>query len=263
LLVEVAAAAACLSTPVWFYGRTFFLESFMLCFLVGAYALALRKQMAILPGVLLGLAVMLKAYAVLFALPLLALFAWERRWRDVFALGLPLAGFVAFQLGYNWYFHSSPFTPPQPFDRGSFREGFIGQLFNRRHGLIFAAPSVLVPLVCWPRFLRAVPREGLVLGSAFLMNLLLLSHFSGWCGESVGPRYLMPFMPFLFAAMLAPSSAPWDFAPLGKLFAGVLLTGSLLMNGYGAMHFMEFWHRNPLLVVVKKYLPDAKAWSPQ
>src|SRR5262249_62238810 len=80
-VVMAVTAVAFLGTPVWFYGRSLFMESFLLGFLVGAYALALRKDWNLLPGILLGCAVQLKPHFALFAVPLLADRVLRRQWR--------------------------------------------------------------------------------------------------------------------------------------------------------------------------------------
>jgi hypothetical protein len=246
-VLNFVSAIAFLGTPVWLYGRSFFMESFVMFFVCGAYALALRKNAALLPGIFLALAIHLKAYVALLALPLAIDFALRREFRKGLWLCLPVGVGVLGVLTLNKICYGGWLTGPQPFIWGSFKTGAIGLLFAPKWGLFFFAPAAFVALWCWPRFLKTYPREAVLLAAAFLLNYLLMANWDGWSGGAYGPRYLAPLLPFFFAALATPGPNPFECRPLGKSLVYALCLVSVAINGYAAIHYAEFWHHNPVL----------------
>jgi hypothetical protein len=246
-VLNFVSGLAFLGTPVWLYGRSFFMESFVTFFVCGAYALALRKNWPLLPGVLLALAVHLKAYTAALALPLAVDFVLRRQYRKGLWFALPVGVGVLGVLAMNKVYHGGWLTGPQPFLLGSIRAGALGLLFAPKWGLFFFAPAAIVALWCWPRFLRTQPRVAVLLAAAFLLNYLTLANWEWWCGKAYGPRYLAPLLPFLFAALATPGPRPFECPPLGKGLVYALCLISVVMNGYAAIAYTRCWQRNPLL----------------
>jgi hypothetical protein len=92
-----------------------------------------------------------------------------------------------------------------------------------------------------------------MLGSAFVINFMLIAGYQNWNGgTSVGPRYLTPFFPFLFAALVVPLT--WG-RPVKILFAIVALL-SIYANADAALRRARYWGASPLVhsgeAVVKK-----------
>jgi hypothetical protein len=244
--INAVTAVTFLATPIWFYGRSLFMESFLLCFLIGAYALALRKEWNVLPGVLLGCAVQLKPHYTLFALPLLADRALHRRWLGVVGLAAPLAVSTVLLLFTYAQLYGSPFTPPQLFVVGNTFNGLVGLLFSGKHGLLAFVPVALIAIACWPSFLSRQRRYALLLGSGFLMFLFLMASYHDWAaGICYGPRHLTPTIPLLFAALV--QLREYRFVRIGvvKVALLVLVVVSVLVNARGVFYYSEYWDKNP------------------
>ena len=88
--VAVATALTFLGTPVWHYGRTLFTEPYALACVLGAYALFIGKQRALLPGLLLGLAVLMKGTYLLLTVPIGVALLWRRDWKRLLSLCAPV-----------------------------------------------------------------------------------------------------------------------------------------------------------------------------
>src|SRR5439155_6173979 len=124
--INAVTAVALLGTPVWFYARSMFLEGMLTCCVVGAYALTLRKQWSLLPGLLIGISVQLKPNLALAALPLFVDLLLRRQWRRAAMMALPVAASVGLLAWLYSELYGSPLTPPQPFLLGNFLEGAGG-----------------------------------------------------------------------------------------------------------------------------------------
>jgi hypothetical protein len=255
--VNVVSAAAFLGTPVWFYGRSLFLEGWLTCFTVGAYALALRRRSAVLPGVLFGLAMQLKPNYAVVALPLLAEAAARRQWGRLAGLALPMACSAALLPLQYWYLYGSPLTPPQPFLLGDFFDGASGLLANAEVGLVYFSPIAVLAALCWLWFLRRGGAPAAVVGSGFVLFFVLMACYRSWdAGYCYGPRHLTPVLPLLLTSLVV-LPVPWRCrTAVGRrpawgltAAAGVLLAVSVTVNGAAAFNYNRLWRVNPYVRV--------------
>jgi hypothetical protein len=223
---ERAAAATfalLFSTPLFVYGLLNFSHALTAACLFGAWLLIFVKRGArrdVAAGALIGLAAFAE-YPCAVAGVLLVACAWRRAAR-IIAGGLPFAVALA---AYNLAAFGSVFALSSGHERNAqFRElagaglfgigvpkfgALVGLLFDPARGLLFFAPVVLAALVALPHARRALPRDAflaLVLVPAALV--VLYAGYPNWEGGwSVGPRYLVPAIPFLlFPLVFVPVS---------------------------------------------------------
>lgn len=242
--VNAVTAVAFLSSPVWFYGRSLFLEGWLTFCVVGAYALVLRKRWSFLPGLLIGLSIQLKAHEGLIALPLFADLLLRREWRRTAWMALPVAVSAGLLLALNAALYGSPLTPSQPFVPGNPWVGFKGLLFSREWGLFLFCPVAATALLCWPAFVRKHGRPAVVLGAGFLLFFALMISYNGWHG-SYGPRHIVPVLPLLLASLTAlPELRLYRHTAFKALVWGLVAVG-VAANGFGVFFYAECWSRNP------------------
>jgi hypothetical protein len=245
---DLVTLAAFLGTPIWFYGRSLFLEGFLVFFVVASYALALRKGQNVLPGLLLACAVQLKPHYALLALPLLGERLAQRKMGEMIRMALPLAGSVGvlFVCYAHWY--GSPWRPPQPFVVGDVFEGAVGLLLGGETGLVYFTPIALAALACWPSFVRTCGRPALVLGTGFVAFYLLTASYAFWDGGfCYGPRYLVPVLPLLIAALVRLPRTRLYRSRCGKGVLAALVALSVLVNGVSVFYYWCCWSANPYL----------------
>jgi hypothetical protein len=235
-------AAVFLGTPVWAYGRSFFMEPYLLALAVGSYALVLSDRAPLLPGILLGIAMQLKPHFGLLAVPLLAYYALRKDWRSALWLAIPLAVSVLIILGTYWAMFGSPLQSPQSFHYGDILTGLKGLLVSPKAGMFVFAPVAFAALACWPLFLkRHGPKAWVVLGG-FLPYFLFMAAYAYWDGGySFGPRYLVPILPFFLMPLLELFHRkrylkPWILIPVLAL----CLWG-IRLNALEAFHYGEYW----------------------
>ena len=247
--VNAVTAVAFLGSPVWFYGRSLFLEGLLTFCSVAAYALALRKKWSLLPGILVGISLQLKVHEALVGLPLLADMLLRREWRRAAWMALPVAGSVAVLLGLNAALYGSPLTPPQPFVPTYPWDGFTGLLFSSQWGLFLFCPVAALAFLCWPALLRGHGRPAAVMASGFVFYFLLMMCYAGWHG-SYGPRHIVPALPLLLGGLAAlPEMRAYQYAAV-KALAGGLAAIGFVVNGFGVFCYSQFWGRNPYWVIL-------------
>jgi hypothetical protein len=244
-VVDVVSLVAFLGTSAWFYSRSLFLESFLLMTVCGAYYLVISRQLAFVAGVFVGCAIQLKAYYLLAFVPLGIDMLIRRDWKQLllFCVAPAISG-VLFLLQ-NKLCYGGYLTGPQAFLHGDFLEGAKGLIFSRQFGLFYACPIAIVPLLCWPTFIRRFPRESILLGSAFLINYLLIAEYSLWRGgHCYGPRYLTPFIPFLFSALVVRPEWLRLRSWRGLMFWGIA-GASIFFNALAVFYYERFWASLP------------------
>ncbi len=246
--IDTISAVTFLGTSIWFYSRSLFLESHLLMCMCGTYYCVLSRRSPLLAGFFAGLALQFKAYYLLAMIPIGIDLLWRRDWKYLLWSSLPIAISGMLFLFQNQFFFGDCFTGSQPYLVGSFRDGALGLLFSRSHGLLATSPVMVIALLAWPRFLRKYPREATLLGSAFLINFIVMSLYAIWWGATCyGPRYLTPFLPFLFASLAA---APhWlSIRSWRGIFFWMLAISSMAINASAVFYYAHFWENPPISV---------------
>jgi hypothetical protein len=198
-------------------------HAFTACTLFGSWFLLTSprsKWSSVLAGLLAGTAVLTDLLALPIA-ALLLLYAVrghsERPWR-AFGAG---AGAVALVLViYDIGCFGAPFITNQTIPAPQFQTqglwlGMLGVPDLRRlywltihpfRGLFYCCPLFVIPVLSWPnqwRWRELTWEQSIPLAIIAWFALFMLS-FNGWTGGfGVGPRYLIPMLPFLFSFALA------------------------------------------------------------
>lgn len=237
-----------LATPAAAYAGNFYSHQFVAALLFGAFALLLfspgRKQgigivRALLFGLLCGF-VVISEYPTAIIVAALGIYALTRLRpiEIVFAIlgGLPpLALMAAYDLaafGTIWpvgYSHSAlwqdqhhtgfmSITYPHP-------EALWGLLFSSFRGLFVRAPWLLLALpgaVIWWRSRKQRGAWWLCLVGVVGLTLFYGSSIMWWGGFGIGPRYLVPMLPFLALMATFGLQAAWS-RPALKILSVVLI----------------------------------------
>lgn len=225
----IGTLALGLATPLWPYARTLFSESLAalgLCLaLLGAvgYRQAAPDRSAALPlfwcSCGLALLVLARAANALLAAPVLLYIgyvSWRKqamRWpflldyRELFALGLPLAGTVMLTLLYNYARFHTWFTFPQAaFETFStpLLTGLTGLLVSPGKGILWYMPVVVLlffGLPAW-RQKERLPEYTLA-ATLIVITLLFYAKWYDWTGgRAWGPRLLVMTTPAMLVLCL-------------------------------------------------------------
>jgi hypothetical protein len=181
----------------------------------------------------------------------------EARWRDrgralaMFAAGslpplLALAVYQTTAFGAPWssgYAHVANPTFAAGMAHGILGVGWprpqvvLALLFGRARGLLYVAPVLALAIVGLVRGVRDPhSRRRAITASAIVIAFLLMNagYYMWWGGAALGPRHMVPALPFLclgFAWVLP--AAGWQRAWQGDLF--VVLLGISVVNQLAAV----------------------------
>ncbi|MCX7790682.1 MAG: hypothetical protein N2378_08585 [Chloroflexaceae bacterium] len=251
----VAALSFGLGTMAWPYTQTFFAEPLQALLWLGAVALIWRPDGSpastrayLLSGLLAGLGPAVKIQAGI-GLPIIGLFAlWSAyRARRLWTLTLAWGLGVALPLAALALYHTALFGSPLRTGYGDegragfvtpFWEGFSGQLWGLRRGLIWSNPLILLAL---PGLVALWRRDrSLALVCAALAGAQVVFHASWYAwegGGAWGPRFLPPILPLLCLPLAALWSVPrsrarWLYVPTAILavFTLAVQAGALGVN---------------------------------
>jgi hypothetical protein len=265
----LSALTYALATTAWPYAGTFLSEPLSVVVLLGS-ALAITRwqrdghprQLAT-AAILAGLAVHVHVLNLV-ALPCLAYYAlaptihasgWQtlgasldrRAW--VIAAGLGALTLVLLGVDHWWRFGS-------PFETGRYGRyghwvwpwrGLATMLIAPGRSLLIYSPPLLLGLAAWPALRRRDPTTASFVLALALTRLVFVACRSDWHGGwAIGPRYLIPTIPFLLVPLAGWldrwSSHAW---PKRALAAG-LLGLSVPLQAWLASHsvFQVFWQLN-------------------
>ena len=161
-----------------------------------------------LAGLWFGIACVAK-FPYLFVLPALMLLLPRIPSRWVY-FGVGFACPVALLLGYNTVMFGHPLvtsydriaifeagawhvgTHRNDFSLEIFSRGLIGQLLDRRHGLLWTSPITVVSLVGFAYLMQRRWRLGVALGSTFLLLYGFFAAYRFWNTSHYGNRFLFP-----------------------------------------------------------------------
>jgi hypothetical protein len=231
LLALVAALALGLGSLAFAYSTVFFGHVLAGAFLLGAFALA---GPFLLPspappgaggrplgaGLLAGAAVLTELPAALGGLAIAGylVLSWpgDQRWRAVtlYALGAALP--IALLIAYQWAAFGGPLstgyarlanpTFAEGMSRGVLGVGWprpavLAQiLVGRSRGLLYASPVLLLGFVGLIQAVRGarLRREAILAGAIVIAFVALSSgYYMWWGGAALGPRHVVPALPFL------------------------------------------------------------------
>jgi hypothetical protein len=237
--IDVTVFALLFASPLFAYGLLNFSHALTAAALFGAWALLFiephNSRNVYAAGALIGLAT-ISEYPCAIAGVVLIACAWRRAPRIIagalpFAIGLAIYD----KLLFGSVFALSSGNERNAQFRAMAREGLFGislpqpstllrLLFDPSRGLFIFAPILLVALVALPRAWRALPRDAflaLVLVPAAL--IVFYSGYPNWHGGwSVGPRYLVPAIPFLLFPLVFAASSVVEWIALGASVAAVV-----------------------------------------
>ncbi len=232
------------STSLLPYAKSYLREPLLMLCLLLAF-LDARRGRELRSGLWLGAGMLVKATFVL-NVPILAVYAVARRpaWRGALLAFLagPAAG--ALLLGaYNAARFGSPLASGYDPTVDNFSTpllvGLYGQLLSSGKSVFLYAPLGLVALAGFAGLARHHRAEAWLSGAIFAVNAVFHAKFASWAGEgSWGPRYLVPFLPFLIlpAAELIQSGRAWR----RRAAALALALGVAVQIGGTAIYFGSY-----------------------
>lgn len=200
------------SSPLWYYGRTFFTEPWTVSFLAAGLAAA-RGGRYHLAGIFMALILALKETGVLIVIPFVLAVVALRGWRTSLALLVAPTVFSVLWVAKNLVLVGEPFATFQPFQYGNLGDGASGLLVDPSHGLLWFAPLAVVSAAGWfvsappghetTRLDRVVGRAAL---GAFVAVFLVTAAWVDWRGGSCyATRLLLPTL----VALAIPAARLW------------------------------------------------------
>ena len=286
----VATLSLAFGTILWPYSKFGFNAPLATCCLLGATLCTwigvrdYRSYVLMAGGALQGMALLTRHEMGVMIIPIFIwLVAESRRDRQLMfkrlvLFGLPFALAVGVWMWYNASRFGHPFDtgllrdPNVRFD-SSFFVGLYGLLASPGRALFLYAPITLVGLLALKRLAMQDRSTALLFGLQILILTSLIAKMHQWDGgESYGPRYLVPLLPYLTVPIAV-------LFPLGQravrrriLFTtlalsvlvqlpGVLVDYSKIQNafarqtaGYSIQMSRYSWEATPLVLNVKSAL---------
>lgn len=230
-----ATFALLFATPLFAYGLLNFSHALTAACLFGAWLLLFVQPHEFAAGALIGVAV-LAEYPCAVAGAVLLAFAGRRALKAI-AGGIPFAAILAL---YNYAAFGSAFALSSGNERNAqFRElagsglfgigvpkvgALLGLLFDPARGLLLFAPVIIAALIALPHARRALPRDAfLALVAVPAALLVLYSGYPNWHGGwAVGPRYLVPAIPFLLFPLVFAAPTILESLLLGASLVAVV-----------------------------------------
>ena len=247
--IAVALFALLFATPLFAYGLLLFSHVLAAAGLFGAWAAAFLpaepRRLArreVLAGALLGLAVLSEPPVVVPAVFLVGCVAWRRGAARPLRILLGAVPFAACLLAYNAICFGGPFEfssghEVDPSFRSLAASGVFGVslpslgvlfrlLVDPSKGLFVFAPVLFLGLRALPASARVLGRAAAAaLGLLPLSLLLLYAGYPNWHGGfTVGPRYLVPALPFLVFPLVFRGGGRLEALLLGASTGAVALT---------------------------------------
>jgi hypothetical protein len=243
-----AAAVAYLGSPLWHYGQTLFSESFLACFSVAAFAVALRAQNYAIAGSLIGAGTLIKTPLVLIAVPLIGDALLRRNWRQALECAAPIALAGLLVLYWNRQMYGDWLRNPQEWESGSLPDGLFGLSLSWQHGLLLVSPALCLSVLVLPVWFRDHTRDAILMTMAALLYGGLMAYWAQWWGGACySARLDLPIVPFLFVplALLFDSRIWKTNRPVRTLGIGLIMI-SLVFGAIGAFGCDYVWGYHPL-----------------
>jgi hypothetical protein len=200
LYADLSMLAVFIGTPVLFYSRAFFPESFFVILVVLACHSCVVRRHWLQPGLYLMLAAALKPPAALLAVPVILLVASIdlRKALAIFSLVCGGVWFSFFELrGLKGVMQAGTVVDPERLiELSSLAYMPSANLFHPRYGLFMFAPVLVLSLVGWLPLSRRFPKEAGAILAGVILNFAFLCLISFY-GSSYAGRYQVPFVPLL------------------------------------------------------------------
>ncbi len=256
-----------LGTTAWPYAGTFLSEPLSSVVLLGS-ALAIsrwhrerasgRARWLALGGLLAGLSVhvhLLNGIAIPCLLGYAAAPSWrERSWSRerkawALALGLGALAVLGLMIDQAWRF-GDPFESGRYSDYGRWIwpfEALLTLLVAPGRSLLIYSPPVLLGLVAWADLRRRDPDTAWFVLALVGTRLLVVACRSDWHGGwGIGPRYLVPIVPFLVLALIGPLEHWRELTRPRRWTHAATIAASIVLQGWLAIHsiFQILWTLN-------------------
>ncbi len=214
-----AAVLVAFGTLLLPYSGTFFSEPLTTLLCLASFACAIprsgagdERSRALAAGLLLGVAVTVHVTAILFAPFFLVVVGWDRsrsvRWAGTAAFLVGFLGVCGVLAAFNWLRFGDPLETGRTVaglaDRFGYGfwtvpwRGLAGLLVSPGKGLLLFCPAVLLAVPAWPALHRRAAILSWSLLGAVVFRVVLIAARSDWHGGfCLGPRLLVPLIPFL------------------------------------------------------------------
>jgi hypothetical protein len=253
----IVTVAAWLGTPLFAYSAWLFSEPLAACLLIGAALCAFGNvgpvtvRRAALAGALVGACLLVRpAHALVIPIFVGSILVRDGRRSAAagLALGCTAAIGVAIYLAWNTVQFGNPFDfgYPELADGGKRINGFTTPLLVGLAGFLISpgksvfvhAPLLLAAIPAVPRLMRADRGLALLAIAAPLTYLFFYARYTQWeGGYCVGPRYLVPVLPFL---LLAPAfSLASASSGIRRGFVLLTIAGAIVQSIGLATSFLE------------------------
>ncbi len=277
-----------LATTAWPYSGTLLSEPLTTVVLLAAALsithwrrerardLQLGARWLYLAATLAGLSVHVHLLNVL-AIPCLLGFAAAPSWRErawagerrvwIIALLLGSAGVALLLFGQWWRFRD-------PFESGRYDhygywvwpfEALATMVVAPGRSLLIYSPPILLALWWWPRLVRRERDLAAFVLALVLLRTLVVACRSDWHGGwGIGPRYLIPLVPFLLLPLLEPLSRWRSLARVARIGFVAFVLASVLLQAWLAVHsiFQVMWTINQAYGRVRYWaIADWKLWA--
>jgi hypothetical protein len=246
-------AAVFLGSPLWYYARTLYSEGPMTLLAMATYALYISSKKIVLPGLLLGVGVLLKPIFILLALPILFNMARNKEVRNLGRFSIAMSFGICVYFLLNYQMNGSVIKTSQPFIIGNTLSGAWGLLTDLHWGLVLFCPALIIALPLWPAFIREYGRKAWLPAGGFLLYFIVISTYAVWRGgDSYGPRYIVPVIPFILLPLLLFLSPAYRRIRWRTGIGILLILLSIFINANGAIASWKFINRNPLVAAFIK-----------
>jgi hypothetical protein len=209
-------------------------------------------------GLLAGLSVHVHLLNLI-AIPCLLGYAFAPTWRDrswsrerrawASALALGLCGLLLLMFDQGWRF-GDPFESGRYADYGRWIwpfESLLTLLIAPGRSLLIYSPPVLLGMFAWAELRRRDPDVAYFVLALVGTRLLLVACRSDWHGGwGIGPRYLVPIVPFMLLPLIVPLERWRELARARRWTHASVIAGSIALQAWLAIHsiFQVMWTIN-------------------